>query len=114
MLRAGDLREVISFEDLVVTKGASGGALKSWVPFLADVPAQVIHQTGAEKEATSKGGRAAVSTKLFRIRYEPGLQARMRILYDGKAYDIDDINNVKERDVVLAITATTGRGDGQN
>ncbi len=111
MLRAGDLRQTINVDDEAVTKGTSGGMQRSWVPFLQDVPAHVVHQSGAEKQETSQGGRAAVSTKLFRIRFEPGLHSRMTIVYDGDRYDIDNINNVGERDVVLAITATKGKGN---
>lgn len=112
MLRAGDLREVIRFDESQVTRGTSGGIQTTWVPILEDVPANVVHVNGSEKQETSKGGQAAVSTKLFRIRFEAGVHEGMRIVYQEKFYDIQDINNVKERDVVLAITATTGMHHG--
>lgn len=112
MLRAGDLRHRIDIQELQVTKGSSGGVQTAWTPLLIDVPAQVINQSGTEKQATSHGGTAAVATTLFRIRYEPGISELMRIIYDGKHYNIQHINNVGERDVVLAITASTGQNDG--
>lgn len=112
MLRAGDLRDLIRFEESQVTRGTSGGMQTTWVPILEDVPANVVHVTGSEKQETSKGGWAAVSTKLFRIRFEAGVHEGMRIFYQDKFYDIQDIHNVKERDVVLAITASTGMHHG--
>lgn len=112
MLRAGDLREVIRIDASQVTRGTSGGMQTTWLPFLEDVPANVVHVNGSEKQETSKGGQAAVSTKLFRIRFEAGLHEGMRIVYQDKFYNIQDIHNVKERDVVLAITATTGMNHG--
>ncbi len=107
MIRAGDLDQLISIEQEQTTKGSSGGRQTLWTVLDQDIPAQVLHLSGTERRQTSKGGEAHPARTLFRIRWQEGIDEHMRIVYMGKAYAIVHINNVDERDVVLAITADT-------
>lgn len=112
MLQAGKLNRIIAIESPVVGKGASGGKQTQWVPFASGVPAAVRHLSGTEKPVSSAGGQVAEARTEFIIRWRPGVNARMRVLYDGAIYNIRHANDFSARRESLILTCDTGANNG--
>lgn len=111
---AGDLNRRITLEALTQTKDDEGGMVDSWVP-LAGMPiwARVANLSGNERRATSHGGQVAEARTEFTIRYRAGIDAKMRISYNAKLYNIRHVNNYLEENRFLILTCDTGMNDGR-
>ena len=85
MIRAGKLRQVITYQAKTVTTDAYGGPVETWSDF-ATVRASVAPLIGKDMMASM----AAQSTAEMRInhRYLPGITSAMRIMWDGAEYEI--------------------------
>ena len=57
-------------------------------------------------------GQVAIAKTLFDIAYQPGITAAMRVVHDGKNYNIKHVNNVFEENKDLILTCETGANDG--
>lgn len=84
-VRAGRLRQVITYKSKTVTTDAYGGPVEAWADF-ATVRASVAPLIGKDMMASM----AAQSTAEMRInhRYLPGITSAMRIMWDGAEYEI--------------------------
>lgn len=109
---SGDLDRRITLESLSQTKDAEGGMVDSW-PAVATVWAKVAHLSGNERRATSHGGQAAEARTEFTIRYRSGLNAKMRVSYSGKIYNIRHLNDFAEEHRFVVLTCDTGVNDGR-
>lgn len=94
-MRAGNLRHYVKIEQYAGTIDNYGGVIKTWaaVPGLSQVPAAFRSLRGQELfEAQAIHNAASVE---FRFRYQSGLtnmiDEDMRIVYDGKYYNIISI-----------------------
>lgn len=80
----------------------------SWTD-LATVWASVLHISGIE--TIKAGADVSVTQASIRIRYRSGLDSSMRVLFDGKTYDIrgvlDDANR-EYTDLVCDLGASQG------
>jgi SPP1 family predicted phage head-tail adaptor len=85
MIRAGKLRQVITYQAKTVTVDEYGGPVEAWVDF-ATVRASVAPLIGKDLMASM----AAQSTAEMRInhRYLPGITSAMRIVWSGAEYEI--------------------------
>lgn len=61
----------------------------SWVPFLANEPAEVL--TGPGREPRAANAKQVEVTARITMRYFPGLTQQMRIRWNGNVYDIVSI-----------------------
>ena len=89
-MRAGKLRHVVQIQVRSDTPTSSGQRAFSWSTF-ATVRASVEPLAGREfyaAQAQERGDR--VNTR-FRLRYLAGLKPRMRIVWDGRWFDITSI-----------------------
>lgn len=86
----GSLRHRITIENFTATRdGVSGESIEAWVTYLADVPAAVLPLSG--KEYLSAGAeQGGIQAKVL-VRYESGINSKMRIVFDGVTYQINDI-----------------------
>lgn len=85
MIRAGKLRQVITYQAKTATTDAYGGPVETWATF-ATVRAAVTPLIGKDLMASM----AAQSTAEMRInhRYVTGITSAMRIVWDGETYEI--------------------------
>lgn len=101
-LRSGKMRHRIRVELRRETPSASGEPAYVWDLF-AERFASVEPLLG--KEYFAAGAQADKVTTRFRIRYLAGLKPRMRIVWDGKWFDIVSIqlvNGIKHEQIVMA------------
>ena len=68
--------------------------LDAW-GLLAQAWARKMSARGNER--TANGREVGQQTVVFRIRYRSTLSILDRIVYDGHAYDIDDVNEIERR-----------------
>ncbi len=101
----GRLRHSITIEQPPVTQDSTGGVYGDWTTFRA-VKAEVIPAGGSERDMG--GGYQAQSGYVITMRYVSGVTTVMRVNFNGKRMNIDNINNVKERNRVLVLTCTEG------
>lgn len=107
------------------------GELRHRIAFLLITP--VINENGFESEEMRvyKTTWAAVSnlhgkeffaamavqaenTVKFTLRYIAGLDQTMKILFEGKTYNINAIDNIKYKERYIEILATEVKADGQD
>ena len=90
MIRAGDLREIVSILEPVETRDAFGGVVTTWQE-IENCWARVVTQKGDEAlRAASTDSRATVR---IQMRYRPGITAQMRLMWNGREYDVRDVDD---------------------
>lgn len=93
------LRHRVNVQQRVETQDSTTGEITvEWQNVYANVPAEVL--TGPGKEFYQSGARQAETTARMTLRWFPGLTQKMRLVWDGKNYNILSIE-----------TDTTGRRD---
>lgn len=96
ILDPGMMDRQIVIEQVTETEGADyRDRVESWSTFAA-VDANVFSGPGREFDSMRQIN-AAITTQ-FHIRWISGLSVKMRILYDGKYYDIFQIQEVGRRE----------------
>ena len=85
-MRAGNLKRRITIEKLTNDQDSFGGESGTWSDFAANVPAEYLPISGKEMIAANQENSQA--TTMFRIRYQPGILASMRIRLDGRLFKI--------------------------
>lgn len=112
MLQAGSLNRRVTLQSLVLTRGSSGGMVKTWVALVQDLPAAVLPLSGNERAASSAGGQVAVARTEFTIRYRADVSEKCRVLYGGDVYNITHVKDYRGRREFLILTCDAGGNDG--
>ena len=101
-MRAGKLRHQITIEQVAETQNDFGEILSSWSTFAS--PRAAIKWLGAGE---SNGDQVNASNRVeFTIRYQTGITQKMRVVYDGRTFDIHGAPVVDELKRMIVITAT--------
>ena len=83
----GKMRHRITLQTATATRDPdTGEQLNSWGTYLADVPAMVVPVSG--KEFLSANAEQAGIEARITIRHDSGVTAAMRVVWDGKTYQI--------------------------
>ena len=101
----GNLDRKITIQYYPQTRGSTWGeVLKVWTTY-ATCWGQKIEATGKEELDTDQ----VVSKQMiqWRIRYDSGVNERMRIYYDGDYYNIESIQEEKRRRYLVLNTLKT-------
>ncbi|AGL03654.1 phage head closure protein [Desulfoscipio gibsoniae] len=98
----GDLRHRITFQKLTTSVNENGFEVETWEDFKT-VWAAVSNLHGREYFAAA--AVQAENTVKFTIRYLTGLDTTMRIVFQGKQYNITAIYNIKYQNRYLEIKA---------
>lgn len=89
MLKAGNLRHRIALQRKQQTQNPQTGAMvTTWVTE-ATVPA-AVEPLSAREFIAAQAVQSDVSVRI-RVRYRPGITAAMRLLHDGKVYNITGV-----------------------
>jgi len=99
------LRQVITIEQPNIQSDGIGGQLEQWQEFAsvrAEVKALYEHGVG---EVFSSMQLMDVSLYRFRIRYMLGLKNNMRILYDGRYFQVKRVINQNELNIISILIA---------
>lgn len=94
----------ITFQENAPVKDSFGQEVESWqnVSDLTDIWASMRTSGGGEFYAAQKVN--AETTALFKVRYLTGIDTEMRILYNGKTYQILNVNDVNEQHEFISIS----------
>lgn len=104
MIHAGRLRHKITIQSATNTTGAYGSIL-SWSDFLSNRPVEILPEAvGKDVYRAAEGNVASVK---FRMRYISGVLPEMRIVHNGLYYRITHVENVRNMNEELLITAET-------
>ena len=104
MINAGELRHKITIQSATETTGAYGTE-STWADFLANRPAAILPSAvGRDVFRTAEGNINAIK---FKMRYYAGVLPDMRIVHNGQNYRITQVENVRNMNVELLITAET-------
>lgn len=93
-LQIGKYDRRITIQALIAGQGDNGAPTEAWTDL--DTVWANAYSSGRELEA-AKQINAEISTQ-FQIRYRSGLSATMRVLWEGRYYDIDHITEIGRRD----------------
>lgn len=115
-IRAGSLRQRITFQQRAATVDDYGQESETWNTILAAEPASV--QAVTATEFVRSGATAMVGSYKIMVRHRAELSdmhelAAMRILHDGRIFNIVSAIDMEERKNVIEILATDGGHDGQ-
>lgn len=102
-MEIGDLRHRITLQQLTTSVNDNGFEVETWEDFKT-VWAAVSNLHGREYYAAA--AVQAENTVKFTIRYLEGLNTTMRILFQGRQYNITAIDNIKYRNRYIEIKAT--------
>lgn len=104
MGRIGRLDRLISLERPERQRDEFGGSTVAWVRDYTDLPASKRTQSGREAlQAVNQ--EVAVEVVVFTIRWLP-IDTTYRVIYEGKAYDIQSLNEVGRRNLLEIIART--------
>ena len=91
------------------TVDSYGRRITPWVD-VAQVHAQAADVSG--REFYEAAAHQLQNTVTFTMRWVPGVTANMRIVFDGVAYDIDQVNHLGYRRDFLRIKAHATASEG--
>lgn len=107
------LNTLISIEAPAISRGASGGAKKTWSVHAKDCWAQRRDMSGNERSASSSaGGQVAVARVEFLLRERNGITAQMRVIHKGQALGITHVKPMADYPGWMILTCDTGLNDG--
>ena len=100
MINSGRLTKKITIQKVTETKTGSGATTESWSDYIKTF-ASVEPLNGREFFA-AQAVQAEESVK-FRIRYQSGINTKMRIFYNDRIFDIQSVINTAERNDELIL-----------
>jgi len=110
--KAGARTRRITIQKPGPVRDSAGQTIKTWTD-LAQVWANVKSQTGMGTIVGDQGGVATSVTRYsFRIRYRQGIDASMRVLMGGIAYDITSVQMDEDRREWTDLVCNRGANDG--
>ncbi|MFP4538726.1 MAG: phage head closure protein [Dichotomicrobium sp.] len=105
MTRAGDLDELIAFEEEQTAPDGYGGQTVSWVE-IAEAWARVRPVQASESE--TRGGVRAVAVYLFEVWRRTDITPKHRIVWQDTEYNIREIRDPGGRSLTMTIVAESG------
>lgn len=82
-----------------------------WAPVYEDVPAEVL--TGPGREFNAADAKQAETTDRINIRWFPGLTPAMRVVWEGKKFDILSIETDVTARKEYRLRCKEGASDGE-
>lgn len=111
------LRHRVEIQETVeVRDPETGGVKTSWQTLVVgatamnSVPAEVL--TGPGRESRAAGAVQAETDARINLRWFPGLNQKMRILWDGRVYNIDGMATDRTGRQEWRLTCKEGVNDG--
>jgi SPP1 family predicted phage head-tail adaptor len=101
-MEIGDLKHRITLQQRTTTVSEQGFEEETWADYQT-IWAAISNLHGREYYAAA--AVQAENTVKFTIRYLPGIDTAMRILFRGKQYNITALDNIKYRNRYVEIKA---------
>jgi len=102
MIGAGEYRHTATIESRTTGRATSGEYVETWTTF-ATIRCRIWPGKGTES-SESKRETGTTNTRFF-CRYIPGITGGMRLVFNGRYYDIVNICNIGEMNRELEIAA---------
>lgn len=109
-MRSGRLRHEVTFHSRIETQDATGDPVVTWGAAVATARAAIRPISGRELRVESTV-LAEANTEI-RMRYQPGITTKMRVVHGSTNYDILYIQNVDERNRELVLLCQSGLNNG--
>lgn len=109
-MKAGLLRQRIDLQSRGEVRGPDGESEPAWIPFAADVPAEVL--TGPGRELRAAGATDAEIGARINLRYMPGVVQSMRVVWEGQYFNITGIELDRTARRSMRLICATGLNDG--
>lgn len=106
-MRAGLLRQRVVIQRETVTKDALGGDVQTWST-LTTVWAEVRPLSG--REAIEAGRISSTANVWITVRYRDDITPLMRVIWRGRTFEINQIENQGAGDVVLVLWCSEVQG----
>ena len=100
MIRAGQLRHQIELQSPTDVEDGEGGVTQTWATFARRMAA-IEPLRG--RELIEARQVAANVTHQVRLRYEPGVTPRCRVLFGDRILNIDSVIDLEERHIELSL-----------
>jgi len=108
-LNAGQRNKIITIQSKTMSTEDYGGQAPAWADF---VKAWAAIWPLKGRELFAAQAAQSETTVRFNIRWIAGITESMRIVYNGKNYDITALIDIGERHVEYDIMAKTGLSEG--
>lgn len=105
-LYAGMLRHSIEWQQRTSTSDGMGGSVDGWTT-VTTVRAFVKPKTGGERWQSMRT-EANITHRIF-MRYNASVTPAMRIVFNGRPFQVKAVLNVEERNKWLEVHATKGQ-----
>ncbi|MGQ2994281.1 phage head closure protein [Variovorax sp.] len=106
------LRHRVTFQDQKESQNQSDGeTLITWVDFKTDVPAEVL--TGPGREFIESSAKQAETDARITTRWFPDLKQRMRVVWDGRFYNITGMETDRTGRREWRLRCVEGASDGR-
>ncbi|MGA9851845.1 MAG: phage head closure protein [Gammaproteobacteria bacterium] len=100
---SGEMKRWITVQQTASSQNARGEEIPTWTTF-ACVWAKIVPLSGREFLAAQQV--EATLTHTITIRYLAGLDPTMRIVYNGRYFDINQVININEEDRQMSLLCT--------
>lgn len=91
----GKLDKRITIERASEAPDTAGQVIQTWSVFSK---AWASYKAGSGAESFTSDQRSSKSSAVFRIRYQAGVNPKMRVLFDGEYWEIEAVHPVGRRD----------------
>jgi SPP1 family predicted phage head-tail adaptor len=108
VLYAGDLRHSVRIQAYRQVSDGGGGTTKEWTDY-ANIRAHISPIAG--REVTINGQIEARLSHRVTMRWLPGLEASMRVLFGSRPFNIRWIRNLDERNRWIELLCEEGVAD---
>ena len=110
-MQSGKLWQEIEVQQRDQTINGIGESVANWVTYSFKY-CEINFLSGSETMIQDQVN--SLLTSEITIRFDGGMRSTMRIVYKGRFYNIDDINNVDERDkkMILSCTRQESKANG--
>lgn len=102
-MRAGQLRHQVAVQSRTLTSDGMGGQTESWETKYT-VYAGIWPVSARER--VQAGQMETTITHRLRLRYQAGITTAMRVVFDGRTFEIVSIINPDERNISLDLLCT--------
>lgn len=109
-MRPGELRRQVQIQQRNSTQDSFGQRVQTWAT-VATTWADIQPLSGRELE-TAQAVRSEVTHTVV-IRYRPGVTAAMRVVYQGRYFNVLSVIDVDTRHKVMQLLCSEGLNDGQ-
>ncbi len=109
--KPGELRHVVNIETPSQKQSESGAfSNQPWTIVAQGLRARIAPTGGSERSGA--GAMIAQATHTVNLRYYPGIVPKMRVHFQGRFFDILNVNNIDERNRELQLICREGRSHG--